>query len=144
MNPRRRRHLRIRRARRGFFTDYPIHELGDEPYAPAPIRPCELLSYDGDKYAQVLVGGVIVGVKRGYVYPPGAPYVDPTRRFTLKAGKAYLRRKGDWTLVDLDDEARTSAKPSGECTIEGIKCVDFVDSRGWEWAQPSTVVRRLG
>lgn len=68
MNPRRRRHQRIRRSRRGFHVDYPIAELGDRSHSFRP-RPCELISYDGNKYCDVLVEGIIVNVKRGYVLP---------------------------------------------------------------------------
>ena len=37
------------------YTDYPIAELGDKPRAMAKIRPVRLLSYDGNKYAEVEV-----------------------------------------------------------------------------------------
>jgi len=52
-----------------FWTDYPILALGDEPGKPAPIRECEVLSYDGDKYVDVLVGGIKADFKAGYLYP---------------------------------------------------------------------------
>jgi hypothetical protein len=50
------------------YTDYPIHLLGDEPYQEAPIRKCEILNWDGDKYCDVLVEGVVVNFKAGYIY----------------------------------------------------------------------------
>lgn len=50
------------------WTDYPIEELGDEPGVKAPIRECDVLSYDGDKYCELAVGGVLTSVKRCYVY----------------------------------------------------------------------------
>lgn len=50
------------------FTDYPIIELGDAPYVGAPIREVDLLSYDGDKYCRVSVGGIEKSIKAGYIY----------------------------------------------------------------------------
>jgi len=50
------------------WTDYPIAELGDAPYVEAPVRECEILSYDGNKYCKILVAGVRVEVKAGYLY----------------------------------------------------------------------------
>lgn len=51
-----------------FYTDYPILALGDKPGEAAPIRECELLSYDGDKYVTVKVEGIEVEFKAGYLY----------------------------------------------------------------------------
>lgn len=51
-----------------YWTDYPIHELGDKPGVKAPIRRCEPLDYDGDKYCSVRVSGVITNFKSGYIY----------------------------------------------------------------------------
>jgi hypothetical protein len=50
------------------FTDYPITELGDEEFKEAPIRECELLFYDDNKYCYVKVEGVEKEIKRGYIY----------------------------------------------------------------------------
>ena len=50
------------------FTDYPIVELGDVAGKMAPIRQVEVLSYDGDKYCQVSVSGVLITIKSGYLY----------------------------------------------------------------------------
>lgn len=50
------------------WTDYPITQLGDRPHAEAPVREVEIISYDRNKYCQVLVGGVIDSIKRGYIY----------------------------------------------------------------------------
>ena len=50
------------------FTDYPITELGDEEFKEAPIRECELLFYDDNKYCYVKVGGIEKEIKRGYIY----------------------------------------------------------------------------
>lgn len=59
------------------FTDYPITDLGDRPGAPAPIRACRIVSYDGNKYAQVLVGGYVVEIKAGYLYRTAARVNSP-------------------------------------------------------------------
>lgn len=50
------------------WTDYPFRELGDTPLKEAPVREVEVLSYDGDKYCKILVGGVQSEVKWGYLY----------------------------------------------------------------------------
>lgn len=50
------------------FTDYPITELGDEEFKEAPIRECELLFYDDNKYCYVKVGGIEKEIKRAYIY----------------------------------------------------------------------------
>lgn len=50
------------------WTDYPIAELGDAPGREAPVRACEVLGWDGDKYALVVVAGVRASFKIGYVY----------------------------------------------------------------------------
>ena len=39
------------------YTDYPIPELGDKFYTKAPMRECFVLSYDGEDYCEVVVGG---------------------------------------------------------------------------------------
>lgn len=50
------------------WTDYPITELGDHENEEAPIRQCEVLSYDKNKYLIIMVDGVKLEVKAGYVY----------------------------------------------------------------------------
>ena len=50
------------------YTDYPIKELGDIPKERAPIRPINVISYDGNKYCVIYVGGVSVEIKSGYIY----------------------------------------------------------------------------
>ena len=50
------------------FTDYPILELGDKPNKIAPVRECEVLSHDGDKYCKIKVEGCFEEVKSGYLY----------------------------------------------------------------------------
>ena len=56
------------------YTDYPITELGDAPNQTAPVRKVVLLSYDGDKYARVLVQGITKEIKLGYLYESEGRY----------------------------------------------------------------------
>lgn len=51
-----------------YWTDYPFVELGDTSGMIAPVRECEVLSYDGDKYVRVKIGTLHSEIKRGYVY----------------------------------------------------------------------------
>lgn len=50
------------------YTDYPITELGDIAGKIAPIRKCDVLFYDGDKYCQVEVETIKKEIKAGYLY----------------------------------------------------------------------------
>lgn len=50
------------------YTDYPINQLGDEPYKEAPIREIEVLSYDRNKYCYIKVCGIVDSIKAGYIY----------------------------------------------------------------------------
>lgn len=50
------------------YTDYPITRLGDKPGREAPVRQCTILSYDSDKYCEILVEGIVESVKAGYLY----------------------------------------------------------------------------
>lgn len=50
------------------WTDYPIESLGDVSGKLAPVRPCIVLEYDGDKYCVVRVSGVRELIKTAYVY----------------------------------------------------------------------------
>lgn len=56
------------------FTDYPILEFGDDKFKTAPIRECEILSYDGNKYCKVKVEdndsdrSIVTTIKIGYLY----------------------------------------------------------------------------
>lgn len=69
-------------------TDYPIAELGDIPNVEAPVRECEVLTWNRDKYVDVRVDGVLANIKRGYVYSqPGrlgeVPQVSESALSTL-------------------------------------------------------------
>jgi len=61
------------------YTDYTFIELGDQPSMPAPIREIQrVVSYDGNKYCEVLVDGRRVSVKAGYLYAePPKPGTTP-------------------------------------------------------------------
>jgi hypothetical protein len=61
------------------FTDYPILELGDRAFVEAPVRACEILSYDGDKYCKISVGGVETTIKAGYLYEKSGRYGEVPR-----------------------------------------------------------------
>lgn len=50
------------------WTDYPFTQLGDIPNTVAPIRKVEVLSYDGDKRAKIIVEGIKTEIKAGYLY----------------------------------------------------------------------------
>lgn len=50
------------------WTDYPVVELGDHGGVKAPVRECLILSYDGNKYCQVMVGGAEAHIKHCYLY----------------------------------------------------------------------------
>lgn len=50
------------------WTDYPFTELGDTAGSTAPVREIEVLMYDGDKYATVVVAGHTTQVKAAYCY----------------------------------------------------------------------------
>jgi hypothetical protein len=67
------------------FTDYPITELGDIENKRAPIRKCKILTYDRNKYADVMVffqdadgdeRVVISNFKAFYIYKNEARYDD--------------------------------------------------------------------
>lgn len=50
------------------FTDYPFACLGDKDGVIAPMRPIEIISYDRNKYADIIVAGFNEGIKLGYCY----------------------------------------------------------------------------
>jgi hypothetical protein len=59
------------------FTDYPITELGDIEFEKAPIRKCTILTWDRNKYCDVLVyfvdkdgdlRGHVTSFKQFYLY----------------------------------------------------------------------------
>lgn len=61
------------------YTDYPIIELGDEPEKRSPIRECDVISYDGNKYATVIIEGIETQIKEFYLYQkPGRCGSVPT------------------------------------------------------------------
>ena len=51
-----------------YYTDYPLVDLGDKQRKDAPLRCCEVLAWDRDKYVRVRVGTVEAVIKAGYVY----------------------------------------------------------------------------
>lgn len=61
------------------WTDYPIVELGDKEGQPAPVRECNVLSWDGDKYCDVEVAGVKTFYKAAYIYQREGRYGEVPR-----------------------------------------------------------------
>ena len=52
------------------WTDYPIEELDDTLGEIAPVREVNVLSYDGNKYCKVEIGGCdyLQEIKSAYLY----------------------------------------------------------------------------
>lgn len=67
------------------WTDYPIVELGDVAHSEAAIREVRIITYDGDKYCRVVVEGVEVEIKSGYLYdsPDSFRPIRPTELLKL-------------------------------------------------------------
>ena len=78
------------------WTDYPIRTLGDEPNKEAPIRPCEILDYDGDKYCLVRVEWNELEIKSGYLYKrPGRYGAQCVSRFKLNRKRGWKTIEGE-------------------------------------------------
>jgi len=84
------------------FTDYPIPTYGDEDNKVAPIRQCKILTWDRNKYCDVLVyqvdddgdlRGTVVSFKQFYLYKNEARY-DDGEQFTDEELKTL-----PWTKV---------------------------------------------
>ncbi len=69
------------------YTDYPFVELGDPPLIATPMRHVVILSYDGDRYATIVVEGVVLSVKRGYLY------IDPSASRVIVPETAMPRQR---------------------------------------------------
>ena len=63
-----------------FYTDYPFVELGDKPGEKAPTRKVRIIRYDGNKYVDILVGGILTSVKCGYIYKEN---LEETPHYTI-------------------------------------------------------------
>ena len=59
------------------YTDYPFEELGDTDGKIAPVRKCTILTWDRNKYCDILVyfvdsdgdaRGYVDSIKAGYLY----------------------------------------------------------------------------
>jgi hypothetical protein len=76
------------------WTDYPFEQLHDLPYQTAPVRPCEVLTYDGNKYCLVRVEGHIAEIKSGYLYTqPGRKEDIQTAPIVAREALCKLPRK---------------------------------------------------
>jgi hypothetical protein len=65
------------------YTDYPIFQLGDVPGDLAPVRECEIIAYDQDKYCKIIVEGVLDEVKYCYMYKTAGRFRE-VEAFTIK------------------------------------------------------------
>ena len=61
-------HINITGKHLDAYTDYPFYKLGDKPFNKAPVRPIRVISYDDNKYCQIIVNGIKEEIKAGYVY----------------------------------------------------------------------------
>lgn len=61
--------------------------------------------------------------------------------YSLKPGEAFRRIDGEWEPDTVDQVALDTWVPSGNCTINGVSCVDFTDGYGRSWAQPKDIAR---
>jgi len=84
------------------FTDYPIESYGDSPNQEAPIRKCTILTWDRNKYCDVLVyqvdqdgdlRGTVVNFKQFYLYKNEEIYGN-AQQFTDEELKTL-----PWTVV---------------------------------------------
>lgn len=66
------------------WTDYPFTFLGDEPFKPAPIREIEVISYDGNRYCQIVVEGHTAEIKAGFIYEKPGRYPDSSPVYLSK------------------------------------------------------------
>lgn len=73
------------------WTDYPIAPLGDESGKEAPIRRVRVLGWDGNKYAAIRCEGVLMSVKRGYLYCEAGRFIEG----------GDWRRESDGKLFDV-------------------------------------------
>lgn len=89
------------------WTDYPFKSLGDKVYREAPIRPCEVLSYDGDKYVTILVAGMKEEVKAGYVYETAGRFGQAKAISQDVLEKLYPYERSDkWPYVKRKEESK--------------------------------------
>ena len=56
------------------FTDYPVIQLGDTAGEEAPVREADVISYDRDKYCEIIVEGIALCIKAGYLYTEKGKY----------------------------------------------------------------------
>jgi len=96
------------------YTDYPLVELGDTPKVKAPIRPCRVLEYDGDKYIWVEIIGIPnrrFHFKRFYIYPVPCRLFSKRYNKTIQAWKIKYNKfleklyKKQWQLKKLNPQS---------------------------------------
>jgi hypothetical protein len=117
------------------FTDYPITELGDKEFVEAPIRPCELISYDDNKYCYVRVEGIEIEIKRCYIYPKKGR-CDEVDCISIEEIKELL--KDQETIEEAAEIFYSEQSKSYEDAIEPIfdnsryLVAGFIDGAKWQ------------
>jgi hypothetical protein len=82
------------------YTDYPLAELGDTPGEKAPIRKCKILTWDRNKYCDILVYFVDKdGDLRGHI--------NSIKQFYLYKNEARIGKWGPEGIQFTDDELKT-------------------------------------
>ena len=106
------------------WTDYPIVSLGDKPHSEAPVREVEVMSYDGDKYCLVRVGGVEESIKSRYIYQlPG--------RCSNQPPPAQLTREQLLHLVKPTPALLTIDEHIAQAKEWGARLPDYPGAVGW-------------
>jgi len=84
------------------YTDYPFTELGDTAGEEAPIRKCKILTWDRNKYCDILVYFVDKdGDLRGHI--------NNIKQFYLYKNEARIGGWGPEGIQFTDDELKTLA-----------------------------------
>jgi hypothetical protein len=112
------------------FTDYPITELGDEEFKEAPIRQCELLSYDDNKYCYVKVEGIQKEIKRCYIYLQRGKYGEVDCISIDEINKLIKLPKEEPKQETFEDLLNTSIQIVGSNSVVTIK--EFLVKNKWK------------
>jgi hypothetical protein len=102
----------------GHWTDYPITKLGDIPGRIAPIRPCRILGWDGDKYATMILWGSRKAKKaknRTKGQTPGRSkgetcHATKAQRHMCGRNRSYKHRDYIAVMEQLDKKTSTGKK----------------------------------
>ena len=105
------------------YTDYPFLSLGDESGKEAPIRMVKFLSYEGDKYCEVLYDDIVLTIKRGYLY------LEPGRCIQVSCvGHEFLE---DWQNKQFRriDMSKVDTRSDGTLVTDGDALVAHATRR---------------